>query len=628
MLALTLVMLFITGFLLWYSITSSRQTYYELAVSTAESFFESIVVTRRWNSIHGGVYVSVTDGLQPNPYLVDPLRDITDNTNRHLTKVNPAFMTRLISELMSEDLGVAYKITSLDPLNPVNLPDEWERESLIRFDEGTDTSTSQLVARDGEEPYLRYMAPLITENSCLQCHAQQGYQEGDVRGGIRVSIPYGPFRNAILNDTHRALWVFGVVFMVIMSSAGFFGYRTYRADVALREANSILETELLERERRNVEMDRLYNALDTEMQNARRAHQRLVEQRLPEPSGISLVVSHCPATYIGGDFAYAIQKGDLLIMYVTDITGHGLEGTIFGLFVKGCIESYLELVPDDEIVPVKILTYLDEQVHKGGYPSEYAVAIFLMVVNVMTRETTFSAAGFQDPPLLVAEDGSIQMLKSQGLPISPDIPVEVMEFEHHTVSIPESAFLFLGTDGIYEQRQGAQMYEQRLLKLLKECAGLPHNTINDLVNTDFRDFLGENVQDDDVTFVVLSTEETEEHSLRSSLGSLDSAREHVLNYYKDHPECEGIAMAVHELVANAIEHGNRCDVDKQVKVLLSARAVVVEDEGDGFDWRSRVQKELNLDSEQERGRGIAMNQLLVGKLVYNEKGNRVSLIID
>jgi len=32
------------------------------------------------------------------------------------------------------------------------------------------------------------MAPLITEESCLQCHAQQGYKVGDIRGGIGIQL--------------------------------------------------------------------------------------------------------------------------------------------------------------------------------------------------------------------------------------------------------------------------------------------------------------------------------------------------------------------------------------------------------------------------------------------------------
>jgi diguanylate cyclase (GGDEF)-like protein len=33
------------------------------------------------------------------------------------------------------------------------------------------------------------MAPLITRDDCLPCHGDQGYQVGDIRGGISISIP-------------------------------------------------------------------------------------------------------------------------------------------------------------------------------------------------------------------------------------------------------------------------------------------------------------------------------------------------------------------------------------------------------------------------------------------------------
>lgn len=627
-LALSMITLLLIFLLFWYNVTSSRQTYYALAESTAASFFDSIVVTRRWNSLQNGVYVPVSDWLQPNPYLLDSLRDITDNTGRNLTKVNPALMTRLIGELLAEELGITYRVTSLNPLNPANVPDPWETESLLGFEREGNTSTSELVTKEGGEPYLRYMAPLVTEGSCLSCHAHQGYQEGDTRGGISVRIPYAPFEDAFSKDTQRTIWVFSGVLIVILASACFFGKRVSWAEWALHKANAALEKGLKARERQNAEMNRLYSALDTEMQNARKAHQHLIQQTLPNPKGLSLAEYHKPATLIGGDFSYAMQKGDCLILYVSDITGHGLEGTIFSLFVKACIDSYVALVPESQIKPDAILTYLDQQVRKGGYPSEYAVTTFLAVINTATMEALYSAAGFQNAPVLVHEDGYTELLESHGLPISPDIPVEIMEFACHSARILGNTTLFLATDGIYEQRNSESMYEQRLLSILKRCHCLPPATIADLVDADFRSFLGEEKQEDDVTFIVVSTTEREVYLLPSSFDALDTIRGHVHSYYKDCLEREDILLAVHELVANAIEHGNRHDLSKYVKVLLSQKAIVVEDKGDGFDWQSRMKTKLGLDLDKERGRGIAMTQMLVGQLVYNEKGNRVSLIID
>ena len=39
------------------------------------------------------------------------------------------------------------------------------------------------------EPRLRLLRPLYVEESCLPCHAAQGYKVGQVRGGLSVSVP-------------------------------------------------------------------------------------------------------------------------------------------------------------------------------------------------------------------------------------------------------------------------------------------------------------------------------------------------------------------------------------------------------------------------------------------------------
>jgi hypothetical protein len=51
--------------------------------------------------------------------------------------------------------------------------------------------------QDGPDTNFRYMAPLITERSCLKCHAKQGYKVGDIRGGISVILPFFPQANYV-----------------------------------------------------------------------------------------------------------------------------------------------------------------------------------------------------------------------------------------------------------------------------------------------------------------------------------------------------------------------------------------------------------------------------------------------
>ena len=174
---------------LW-NYSSAKKGQETIAYQAARSFFDQIVITRRWNAGHGGVYVLINDDTHPNPYLEDPLRDIEVNRNLKLTKVNPAFMTRQIAEIAAQQKGIYFHITSLKPIRPENKPTAREEKALKSFETGRKEIGEIITGESGK--YFFYMAPLITEKGCLKCHAKQGYKEGDIRGGISVTLPFLP----------------------------------------------------------------------------------------------------------------------------------------------------------------------------------------------------------------------------------------------------------------------------------------------------------------------------------------------------------------------------------------------------------------------------------------------------
>jgi hypothetical protein len=223
-----LLLLAMGGGSLALNLTRIRHSHQDLALYLARAFFRQLVLTRRWNAMHGGVYVPVTNQVQPNPYLADPLRDVVTTNGIPLTKINPSFMTRMLSELTAREEGVVFHMTSLRPLRPGNEPDAWERPNLVRFQEGA-AETYELTGLDGPAPLFRYMAPLLTEASCLECHGTQGYREGEIRGGIRVDVPFAPFQAAQAAEQHGlvrihlmfvflGLGVIGVMGVVLMAA--------------------------------------------------------------------------------------------------------------------------------------------------------------------------------------------------------------------------------------------------------------------------------------------------------------------------------------------------------------------------------------------------------------------------
>lgn len=161
---------------------NNRQAIEQELLSRARSIVETVVFTRNWNARHGSVYVEKKPEMVANPYLENP--DIETVDGRVFTQKNPALMVREISEMIGDEGTFQFRMASLKPINPDNVPDQFETEALKAFEDGVLEVSTREEQQQGT--YFRYMVPLIVEPSCLECHAKQDYRIGDVRGGISV----------------------------------------------------------------------------------------------------------------------------------------------------------------------------------------------------------------------------------------------------------------------------------------------------------------------------------------------------------------------------------------------------------------------------------------------------------
>ena len=184
---------------------------------SARLMFDHISLVREWNAGHGGVYVPITESTPPNEYLEIDNRDIAVDDKLILTLVNPAYMTRQIAELATRSNGIQLHITSLNLIRPENKPSNLEREALLEFEADDSKEFTRLLADKNGYRFF-YMAPLITTHACLRCHEQQGYRDGDIRGGISVTIPNvhpAPTQGIVIG--HSVIGMIGVMVIFILS---------------------------------------------------------------------------------------------------------------------------------------------------------------------------------------------------------------------------------------------------------------------------------------------------------------------------------------------------------------------------------------------------------------------------
>ncbi len=138
------------------------------------------------------------------------------------------------------------KITSLNPINPKNIPDEFEKRALKHLQKNkNDLYYTSL----GNEKY-DFMGSLKIEPSCLNCHTNQNYVVGDVIGGLRVSIPIDHYKeNVEIVDSKTNILYFvtfftSIVFIVIIT---FTIHSIYTRELNIMKLNKTLENKVNQR---------------------------------------------------------------------------------------------------------------------------------------------------------------------------------------------------------------------------------------------------------------------------------------------------------------------------------------------------------------------------------------------
>lgn len=154
---------------------------------------------------------------------------------------------------------------------------------------------------------------------------------------------------------------------------------------------------------------------------------------------------------------------------------------------------------------------------------------------------------------------------------------------------------------------------------------------------------------------------SEELNVSNDTAQVPITVEHLLANLKDSGFAEritGLEVALYEMIANAIEHGNlTITKEEKEKALASSEFqqlvnerkldprykdrlvrikmnynpnqlnVTITDEGDGFD-SSRFTSTQELNILAHSGRGILMSKMYVDEIRYNAKGNQVTLILN
>ena len=161
----------------------------------------------------------------------------------HNEKLIPQVAATRVAQQLTSGSNYYVRQVSLRYRNPDNRPDSFESALLATFRDAAAPETWRVTVTDGRKS-LRYMLPMVADQSCLTCHgsyetapgfvqrrfprghSSYGYKVGEVIGAVSVSVPMAGLYREIGANLKRDILYDGIMLVVFILISGWIIRRT------------------------------------------------------------------------------------------------------------------------------------------------------------------------------------------------------------------------------------------------------------------------------------------------------------------------------------------------------------------------------------------------------------------
>lgn len=385
-----------------------------------------------------------------------------------------------------------------------------------------DAEDRLVLANDRFRELYRLSAPALAEGARYEDILRYGIAQGQYPAAIgreeawlreRLSAPQG-------NARTRQQLADGRVLQIVERSTPDGGRVSLRVDVTeLHAARDAARRAEAQARRQNEELraaldelQKLYDALDRDLLQARRLQQSLIRKRHHDYSGSRLSLLLQSSGHVGGDMVgtFAIDEARIGI-YAIDVAGHGvaaamLGARIAGLFTGGDRNQNIALSRDPATGSIKawpphVVASRINELMLDEFETETYLTIVYADLDLSSGRVLLVQAGHPHPALQRA-DGRIEFLGDGGLPIGLIPQAEYATVE--TYLMPGDR-LFLYSDGITEctNLAGEEYSEEGLERALRKLARIQGAEFLDALKWELTTWSGKEEFEDDVSGALL-----------------------------------------------------------------------------------------------------------------------------
>lgn len=240
--------------------------------------------------------------------------------------------------------------------------------------------------------------------------------------------------------------------------------------------------------------------LSKEINTAAQIQQDLLPKNKPQIPGLDITAKTRPAAEIGGDSYDFIISEKQSIIYLGDVTGHGIPSGLVMMMVNTLIHSFASLgLPIDEIL-IRSNKELKPRIKKAMF-----MTMIMLAWNHESGEMFFSGAGHEYLIVYRSASRSVEKIPSGGIALGM-LPDNSRLTKLNQLKLEKNDIIVLYSDGLTEGRdaQGQLFGEDRLIKSLEACALLDSSeAIHEFIAAEFSAFSQTKEQLDDISLLVI-----------------------------------------------------------------------------------------------------------------------------
>lgn len=355
-----------------------------------------------------------------------------------------------------------------------------------------------------------------------------------------------------------------------------------QAAPSLRVAQLVSEQQQEARDRERIEH---------ELRVARLIQKTLLPKELPQLPGWRLDAYYQPARAVGGDFYDFIYfKDGRLGIIIGDVTDKGVPAAL----VMATTRSVLKSTAEQLTTPSEVLERANELLCPD-IPENMFITCMYTILDPVTGRMVFANAG-HDLPYMHCDHG-VEELRARGMPLGL---MPGMKYEQKEIQIQQGDSILFYSDGLVEAHDpnGLMFGFPRLKELIANHPG--SDGLIEFLLKELAEFTSAGwQQEDDVTFLTLyraegcvdnessavnSKEQWQtlgEFTILSEPGNERQAMQQVVDtlepVHLSQRQLDRLKTAVSETAMNAIEHGNRYQIDLPVniRICLNERKIAI-----------------------------------------------------